>query len=293
MLPRELIRRIRRLEIATRQVVSALLAGQYHSVFKGRGMAFSEVRPYQPGDDIRSIDWNVTARTSAPHVKVFTEERELTVMLLVDVSASEEFGSRGTRKSEMAAEVAAQIAFSAIANNDRVGLLLFSDRVEKVIPPKKGRKHVLRLVSDILSFVPQGRGTDLPGAVAWLGRVTKRRTVAFLVSDFLFEGYEAPLRTARLKHDVIPVVLRDPMEEAFPALGLVEVEDPETLQRALVDTSSARVRAQFLGAMTRARMDRARAFRKLELDSVELRAGEDHGEALVRFFRARARRLAA
>ena len=293
MLPRELIRRIRRLEIATRQVVSALLAGQYHSVFKGRGMAFSEVRPYQPGDDIRSIDWNVTARTSAPHVKVFTEERELTVMLLVDVSASEEFGSRGTRTSELAAEVAAQIAFSAIANNDRVGLLLFSDRVEKVIPPKKGRKHVLRLVSDILSFVPKGRGTDLPGAVAWLGRVTKRRTVAFLVSDFLFEDYEAPVRTARLKHDVIPVVLRDPMEEAFPSLGLVEVEDPETLQRALVDTSSARVRARFLAEVTRARMERSRIFRKLELDSVELRAGEDHGEALVRFFRARARRLAA
>jgi uncharacterized protein (DUF58 family) len=293
MLPRELIRRIRRLEIATRQVVSTLLAGQYHSVFKGRGMAFSEVRPYQPGDDIRSIDWNVTARTSAPHVKVFTEERELTVMLLVDVSASEEFGSRGTRKSEMAAEVAAQIAFSAIANNDRVGLLLFSDRVEKVIPPKKGRKHVLRLVSDILSFVPQGRGTDLPGAVAWLGRVTKRRTVAFLVSDFLFDGYEAPLRTARLRHDVIPVVLRDPMEEAFPSLGLVEVEDPETLQRALVDTSSVTVRAHFHAAVSRARSERSRIFRKLELDSVELRAGEDHGEALVRFFRARARRLAA
>jgi uncharacterized protein (DUF58 family) len=293
MLPRELIRRIRRLEIATRQVVSTLLAGQYHSVFKGRGMAFSEVRPYQPGDDIRSIDWNVTARTSAPHVKVFTEERELTVMLLVDVSASEEFGSRGTRKSEMAAEVVAQIAFSAIANNDRVGLLLFSDRVEKVIPPKKGRKHVLRLVSDILSFQPEGRGTDLPGAVAWLGRVTKRKTVVFLVSDFLFDDFEAPLRTARLKHDVIPVVLRDPMEEAFPALGLVEVEDPETLQRALVDSSSASVRAHFLGVVSRARAERSRTFRRLELDSVELRAGEDHGEALVRFFRARARRLAA
>lgn len=293
MLPRELIRRIRRLEIATRQVVSALLAGQYHSVFKGRGMAFSEVRPYQPGDDIRSIDWNVTARTSAPHVKVFTEERELTVMLLVDVSASEEFGSRGTRKSEMAAEVAAQIAFSAIANNDQVGLLLFSDRVEKVIPPKKGRKHVLRLVSDILSFVPQGRGTDLPAAVAWLGRVTKRRTVVFVVSDFLFDGYEAPLRTARLRHDVVPVVLRDPMEEAFPALGLVEVEDPETLQRALVDTSSASVRAHFQAVVGQARAERTRIFRRLELDSVELRAGEDHGEALVRFFRARARRLAA
>ena len=293
MLPRELIRRIRRLEIATRQVVSALLAGQYHSVFKGRGMAFSEVRPYQAGDDIRSIDWNVTARTNSPHVKVFTEERELTVVLLVDVSASEEFGSRGTRKSEMAAEVAAQIAFSAIANNDRVGLLLFSDQVEKVIPPRKGRKHVLRLVTDILSFRPEGKGTDLSGALAWLSRVTKRRTVLFVVSDFLLEGYETPLRTARLKHDVVPVVLRDPMEEAFPALGLVEVEDPETGQRALVDSSSPAVRRSFQTAVTRARAERTRIFRKLELDSVELRAGEDHGEALVRFFRARARRLAA
>jgi uncharacterized protein (DUF58 family) len=293
MLPRELIRRIRRLEIATRQVVSALLAGQYHSVFKGRGMAFSEVRPYQPGDDIRSIDWNVTARTNSPHVKVFTEERELTVVLLVDVSASEEFGSRGTRKSEMAAEVAAQIAFSAIANNDRVGLILFSDRVEKAIPPKKGRKHVLRLVTDILSFRPEGRGTDIAAALGWLNRVTKRRTVAFLVSDFLFHGYEASLRTARMRHDVVPVVLRDPMEELFPALGLVEVEDPETGERAVVDSSSPRVRRAFQSAMGAARAERTRVFRKLELDSVELRAGEDHGEALVRFFRARARRLAA
>lgn len=293
MLPRELIRRIRRLEIATRQVVSALLAGQYHSVFKGRGMAFSEVRPYQPGDDVRSIDWNVTARTNSPHIKVFTEERELTVVLLVDVSASEEFGSRGTRKSEMAAEVAAQIAFSAIANNDRVGLILFSDRVEKVIPPKKGRKHVLRLVSDILSFRPEGRGTDMAAALGWLNRVTKRHTVAFLVSDFLFRGYEAPLRTTRMRHDVVPVVLRDPMEESFPALGLVEVEDPETGERAVVDTSSPRVRRAFQAAMGQARGERTRVFRKLELDSVELRAGENHGEALVRFFRARARRLAA
>jgi uncharacterized protein (DUF58 family) len=292
MLPRELIRRIRRLEIATRQVVSALLAGQYHSVFKGRGMAFSEVRPYQPGDDIRSIDWNVTARTNSPHIKVFTEERELTVVLLVDVSASEEFGSRGTRKSEMAAEVAAQIAFSAIANNDRVGLLLFSDRVEKVIPPKKGRKHVLRLVSDILSFRPEGRGTDMATALSWLNRVTKRRTVVFLVSDFLFQGYEAPLRTARMRHDVVPVVLRDPMEESFPALGLVEVEDPETGERSVVDTSSPRVRRAFQAAMEASRAERSRVFRRLELDSVELRAGENHGEALVRFFRARARRLA-
>ena len=199
----------------------------------------------------------------------------------------------GTRKSEMAAEVAAQIAFSAIANNDRVGLLLFSDRVEKVIPPRKGRKHVLRLVSDILSFRPEGKGTDLSLALGWLSRVTKRRTVLFVVSDFLLEGYETPLRTARMKHDVVPVVLRDPMEDAFPALGLVEVEDPETGERALVDSSSPAVRGAFQAAVARARGERTRVFRKLELDSVELRAGEDHGEALVRFFRARARRLAA
>ena len=293
MIPQEVMRTIRRIEIRTRRLVNQGMGGEYHSVFKGRGMEFSEVREYQPGDDVRTIDWNVTSRTGTLHVKKFVEERELTVVLLVDVSASEEFGSRGTRKSEMAAEVAAQIAFSAIANNDRVGLLLFSDRVEKVIPPRKGRKHVLRLVSDILSFRPAGKGTDLSLALGWLSRVTKRRTVLFVVSDFLLDGYEAPLRTARMKHDVIPVILRDPMEEAFPALGLVEVEDPETGERALVDSSSPMVRRAFQAAVTRGKAERTRVFRKLELDSVELRAGEDHGEALVRFFRARARRLAA
>src|SRR5690349_4690734 len=185
MLPRELIKRIRKLEITTRKVVTDTLAGQYHSVFKGRGMAFSEVRQYQPGDEIRTIDWNVTARMNEPYVKVFTEERELTVMLLVDVSASKEFASKGQSKSEIAAEVAAQIAFSAIANNDRVGLILFSDRVEHVIPPKKGRKHVLRLVTEILSFRPKGRGTDLSAGLNYLSRIAKRKTVTFLISDFL------------------------------------------------------------------------------------------------------------
>jgi uncharacterized protein (DUF58 family) len=293
MLPKELIRRIRRLEIRTRKVVADTLAGQYHSVFKGRGMAFSEVRPYQPGDEIRTIDWNVTARMHEPYVKVFTEERELTVMLLVDVSASEGFGSQGRAKAEVAAEVAAQLAFSAIANNDRVGLVLFSDRVEKLIPPKKGRKHVMHVVSDILTFRPQGRGTDLSVGLTSVQRLAPRRAVTFLVSDFLTGGYEKPLRLVARRHDLVPVVLTDPLEAAFPSLGLVDMEDPETGERVLVDTASPAVRGTFARAMQARREERRRLFKKLELDHVELEAGKDHAAALTRFFRARARRQAA
>ncbi|QDE92262.1 hypothetical protein BHS06_26630 [Myxococcus xanthus] len=293
MLPKDLIRRIRKLEIRTRKVVSDMLAGQYHSVFKGRGMAFSEVRQYQPGDEIRIIDWNVTARMDEAYVKVFTEERELTVMLVVDVSASKEFGSRERTKSEVAAEVAAQIAFSAIANNDRVGLVLFSDRVEKVVPPRKGRTHVLRLVSDILTFQPEGRGTDLAAGLNYLTRVAKRKAVTFLISDFQAHDYEKPLRLVGRKHDLVPVVVADPLEEAFPRLGLVDMEDPETGERFVVDTSDPRVRGRFARAMQAARDERRKLFKKLELDHVELRAGDDHGKALANFFRARARRMAA
>jgi uncharacterized protein (DUF58 family) len=293
VLPKELIRRIRKLEISTRKVVSDMLAGQYHSVFKGRGMAFSEVRPYQPGDEIRVIDWNVTARMQDTYVKVFTEERELTVMLLVDVSASEEFGSKGRTKAEICAEVAAQIAFSAIANNDRVGLILFTDRVEKAIPPKKGRQHVLRLVSEILAFTPEGKGTDLEVALTYLSHVAKRKAVTFLVSDFLATDYEHALKIVARRHDLVPVVVGDPMEEAFPAVGLVELEDPETGARVLVDTSDPGVRGEFQRHMRTRREERQKLFAKLELDSVELRAGDDFGWALVRFFRQRARRAAA
>lgn len=293
MLPKELIRRIRKLEITTRKVVSDVLAGQYHSVFKGRGMAFSEVRQYQPGDEIRIIDWNVTARMNDAYVKVFTEERELTVMLVVDVSASKEFGSRSRSKSEIAAEVAAQIAFSAIANNDRVGLVLFSDRVEKVIPPKKGRKHVLRLITDILAYVPQGKGTDLSAGLNYLSQVAKRKAVTFLISDFLADSYEKPLRIVGRRHDLVPVVISDPMEHQFPRLGLVELEDPETGQRLIVDAADPLVRGNFALAMRRIAEERRRLFKKLSLDHVELDAGADHGAALARFFRARARRMAA
>ncbi|MBU8899282.1 DUF58 domain-containing protein [Corallococcus sp. H22C18031201] len=293
MLPKDLIRRIRKLELRTRKVVSDMLAGQYHSVFKGRGMAFSEVRQYQPGDEIRVIDWNVTARMNEAYVKVFTEERELTVMLLVDVSASNEFGSKDRTKAEVTAEVAAQIAFSAIANNDRVGLILFSDRVEKVVPPRKGRTHVLRLVSDILTFRPEGKGTDLSAGLSYLRRVAKRKAVTFLVSDFLAKGYEKPLRLVGRKHDLVPVVIEDPLEQAFPRRGLVEMEDPESGERFVVDTSDPGVRGRFARAMQAARDERRQLFKKLELDHVELKAGDDHGKALVQFFRARARRMAA
>jgi uncharacterized protein (DUF58 family) len=293
LLPKDLIKRIRKLEITTRKVVSDYLAGQYHSVFKGRGMAFSEVRQYQPGDEIRIIDWNVTARMNDTFVKVFTEERELTVMLVVDVSASQDFGTRSLSKSEVCAEIAAQIAFSAIANNDRVGLILFSDAVEKVIPPKKGRKHVLRVVSDILSHRATSRGTDLNVGLNYVSRLAKRKAVTFLISDFLAHNFETSLRIVGRKHDLVPVMISDPLEDAFPTLGLVNFEDPETGERILVDTSRRSVRAQFEKAMRARRDELRKLFKKLELEHVELHAGEEYAAALARFFRARARRMAA
>jgi uncharacterized protein (DUF58 family) len=293
MLPRELIKRIRRLEITTRKVVSSVLSGQYHSVFKGRGMAFSEVRQYQPGDEVRTIDWNVTARMNDTYVKVFTEERELTVMLLVDVSASGSFGSGERSKAELSAEVAAQIAFSAIANNDRVGLVLFSDRIEKVVPPRKGKSHVLRLITDILTTKPKGHGTNLNEALTYLSHVAKRKTVTFLVSDFLAQDYEKGLRIVGRKHDLVPVVVNDPFEEKFPALGVVDLEDPETGERMTVDTSDPRVRGRFQKFMAQQREDRNKIFKRLQLDSVELRAHEEYALALQKFFSARAARMAS
>jgi uncharacterized protein (DUF58 family) len=293
VIPKDLIKRIRRLEITTRKVVSSVLSGQYHSVFKGRGMAFSEVRQYQPGDEVRTIDWNVTARMNDAYVKVFTEERELTVMLLVDVSASGSFGSSERSKAEISAEVAAQIAFSAIANNDRVGLVLFSDRVEKVVPPRKGKSHVLRLITDILTTRPQGHGTDLNAAMTYLTHVAKRKTVTFLISDFFATRYEKSLRIVGRKHDLVPVVVNDPFEEKFPSLGIVDMEDPETGERATVDTSDPRVRGRFTRFMQQQRDQRNRLFKRLQLDSVELSAHEEYGRALQKFFSARAHRLGA
>jgi len=293
MLDRDLLRRIRRLEITTRKAVTDALAGQYHSVFKGRGMAFAEVRPYQPGDEVRTLDWNVTARTGEPYVKVFTEERELTVLLLVDVSASGDYGSRERSKSELAAELCAQIAFSAIENGDRVGLVLFSDRLEKVVPPKKGRKHVLGLIAEVLTFKPEGRGTDLSAGLDALLKAQKRGAVVFLLSDFLADGYERALKIASRRHDVIPVAIHDATELQLPDAGLIELEDPETGERLVVDSSDPKVRADYARWAQTAQQQRTHLFRRLRLDALELKAGEDPSPALHRFFQQRARRQAA
>jgi len=290
-LSKELIAKLRHLEIHTKKLVSDMLAGQYHSVFKGSGMAFSEVRPYQPGDDIRRIDWNVTARMQEAFVKIFSEERELTVFILVDVSSSLQFGSRVQSKAEVCAEVTAQIAFSAIANGDRVGALLFSDRIEKLLVPKRGRKHVMRLISDLMSHTPTGVRTHLSLALTALSHALSRRSVVFIVSDFLDEGFEDKLKVASKKHDLIPVLIEDPFERAFPAVGLVSFEDLETGERMRIDTSDPAVRKHFQRQREERTHAREQLFKKLNIDSVVLSPGEANGLALQQFFRARARRL--
>src|SRR6266545_1698421 len=253
MLPRDIVRQVRRLQIRARRAVEDLLGGEYHSVFKGTGIAFEEVREYQPGDDIRAIDWNVTARMGHPFVKRYVEERELTVVLAVDCSGSQAFGSRFQQKREVAAELAAVLAFSAIANNDKVGLVQFTDRVERFVPPRKGTRHVLRLIRDILFFQPKHRGTSLREGLDYLNRVLRRRTIVFLLSDFLDRGHEKALKRTGRRHDLIAVRITDPREEELPAVGLLELEDAETGARLLVDSGSRRVRTAFAEAARRRR----------------------------------------
>ena len=231
MIPREILKKVRHIEIATKGLVNEVFSGEYHSVFKGRGMTFAEVREYQYGDDIRSIDWNVTARAGTPFVKIYEEERELTVVLVVDVSASGNFGTQERMKGEVAVELSAVLAFSAIKNHDKIGLILFSDRIEKFVPPRKGRRHVLRVLRELLFHKPEGRGTDIGGALEYLSRVVPRRSVVFLVSDFLGTGFSRPLSVAGRRHDLIAVRMRDPRESEIPPVGLVEMEDPETGER--------------------------------------------------------------
>ncbi len=289
---RELLKKIRKIEIVTNRQVNEQLAGQYHSVFKGRGMSFDEVRQYQPGDEIRFIDWNVTARSSDVFVKRFVEERELTVMLLVDVSASLRFGTHAQYKREVAAELAALLAFSAIKNNDRVGLILFSDRPELYVPPKKGKKHVLRLITEVLSFEPGRRQTDLDAALSYLSRVAKRRAISFVVSDFHtpFDDYERSLRIAARRHDVVPIIVRDAMERELPNLGLVPTQDLETGETVWLDTASARVRSHY-ARETAARHDALIAsLRRLKLDAVNVETGGGYVRAIVQFFQLRAKR---
>jgi len=289
-IPRELLKKIRKIEIFTSKLVNDQLAGQYQSVFKGRGMAFSEVRQYQAGDDVRLIDWNVSARMNEPYVKIFVEEREMTVILLVDMSASGLFGSRLQSKREVAAEVAALVAFSAIKNNDRVGLIVFTDEIELFVPPKKGKKHVLRVISEILTFEPKSPRTDVRAGIDFLGKIARRRAVAFLVSDFLADGWQQAMRVAAKKHDLVPVVIADPMEETLPDVGFMTVEDLETGDVLEFDTGGPEAR-EYEALVKRRAADRAALLRRMSIETVDVQTDKPYVDALVAFFRAREKRM--
>jgi uncharacterized protein (DUF58 family) len=291
MLPQEILRQIRRLHLKARREVEDILGGEYRSVFKGTGIAFEEVREYQPGDDIRTIDWNVTARMGHPFIKRFVEERELTVVLVVDASGSMEFGTQVQSKREVAAELAAVLAFSAISNNDRAGLLLFTDRIERFVPPRKGARHVLRLIRDILFFQPTQAGTFIGEALDYLNRVVRRRAVVFVLSDFCARGYEQALKRTGYRHDLIAVRLSDLREQELPPVGLLEVEDAETGARALVDTGSKVVRSAYANMANRRRADFLQLARSAGIDVIEAGTDGRHLDALTRFFRLRERRL--
>jgi uncharacterized protein (DUF58 family) len=289
---KELIARIRKIEIVTTRKVNEQLAGQYHSVFKGRGMSFDEVRPYQAGDEIRFIDWNVTARSTEPFVKRFTEERELTVMLLVDASASLRFGSNVQLKREVAAELSALLAFSAIKNNDRVGLAMFTDHVEHIVPPKKGKKHVLRLVSDVLRHRPTSRQTRIDDALGWMTRTAQRKSICFVVSDFQqpIATWETALRIVARRHDLVPILIGDAMEQELPRMGLVLAQDLESGREVWVDTDSRRFRERYAAAARAQRTAVKDLFRKLKLDAIEVDTGGSYARAIVQFFELRSRR---
>jgi uncharacterized protein (DUF58 family) len=323
MIPREILKKIRQIEIRTNRIVTESLAGAYHSVFKGQGMNFDEVREYQPGDDVRAIDWNVTARMNHPFIKKFVEERELTLMLVVDVSGSGLFGSRGQSKRELAAEIASVLAFSAIRNNDKVGLILFSDEVEKFIPPRKGRSHVLRVIREVLFFEPKRRGTDLNQALEFLLRVQNHKAITVIVSDFLGSPVAATsssrrktgdggvaatrrphmmsleslvqssftrLRQTNRKHDVVAVQISDPHELELPNLGRLVFQDAETGQIVEVNTGDARKRAAFAERQAKSQEETARAFRRAGIDAMQLRTDENYGPTLARFFETREKR---
>ncbi len=290
--PREILKKIRQLELKTRGMVNTAFSGQYRSVFKGRGMNFEEVREYQPGDEVRAIDWNVTARMGDAFIKKFTEERELTVMLVVDVSASGEFGSVNLSKRELAAEVACLFAFSAIRNNDKVGCILFSDHVELYIPPAKGRGHCLRIMREILFFEPKGRGTDIAGALVNLNRVMHRRAVVFLLSDFQAPDFRKPLSVASRRHDLVAIPIIDPREMELPDIGNVVLEDAETGERLVVNTSDRKSRVRYAEYMASLHESLPGTFARYGVDTISLQTDADYVPALRRFFRNRERRMA-
>ena len=290
MIPRELFKKIRKLEIRTKGLVSNIFGGEYHSAFKGQGMEFAEVRPYQFGDDIRSIDWNVSARYSETYIKIFEEEREQTVILAVDISGSEDFGTVYKFKREVAAEICAIVAFSAIQNNDKVGLLLFSDRVELFVPPKKGRRHVLRLIRDLFAHERTSRKTDLSPALNHLLHVLNRRSIVLLVSDFMDSDFEAPLRALSRRHDTVAVHLLDPREIELPPVGLLELTDAETMENIVVDTGSSRVRDAFAEEAADRQLEVEQLMLKARVDRIPIVTSENYVEPLIRFFRYRHRK---
>jgi uncharacterized protein (DUF58 family) len=292
MIPKEILKKVKRIEISTRGLVNEVFSGEYHSVFKGRGMEFAEVREYQIGDDIRNIDWNVFARSGSPYVKVFDEERELTVMLMVDVSASGNFGTASQLKGEVAAELCAVLAFSAIKNNDKVGLMIFSDKIEKFIPPRKGKQHVLRVIREILYFKPEDAKTDLSIALEYLNRVIKRRSIVFIISDFLTENYEKALQVANKKHDIISIDIIDPREVEMPNVGFLELEDAETGETVLIDTGSTEIRETFFSESQEERDKREKFFKSIGVDNINILTDRSYVEPITKFFRMRAKRMA-
>ena len=290
--PPEILRQVKLIELRTRGLVNSLFTGEYRSVFKGQGMEFSEVREYQPGDEVRTIDWNVTARMRRPFVKRYIEERELTVMLAVDLSGSERFGTVKRFKSELATELAAVLAMSAVRNNDRVGIVLFTDRIEYVLPPRKGRKHVLRILRDILTYEPVGKGTDIAGIASYLARTLPQKTIIFLISDFDAPNVERPLKILAQRHDVVAVTVEDPSERDLPDVGLARFVDPETGQTFEIDTSSRRVREGFAHHINEEREARKHLLRRLAIDEVPVRTDGNYIEPLLKFFRSRETQVA-
>jgi len=289
--PPEVLRQVRLIELRTRRLVNSLFAGEYRSIFKGHGMEFAEVREYMPGDEVRSIDWNVTARMGRPFVKRYIEERELTVMLAVDLSGSSQFGTVSRFKAEMATELAAVLTMSAVRNNDRVGVLLFTDRVEHVVPPGKGRRHALRIIRDVLVHQPVGKGTDIGGALEYLNRMLPHRAIVFVISDLLDAGLERPLKFLSQRHDVVVAPLEDPSEWVLPDIGVARFIDPESGQVVSVDTSDHSVRESFRKAADDERASRRQLLRRLAIDEVPVNTRDGYLEALLRFFRARGTRV--
>ena len=291
MIPTEIIKKVRHIEIRTRGLVNDLFGGEYHSVFKGRGMSFSEVREYYPGDDIRLIDWNVTARSSFPHVKIFEEERELTVYLIIDISKSGDFGTLDKYKNEIAAEIAAVLGFSAIKNNDKVGLIMFSDKIEKYVPPKKGKSHVLRVVRELLYHKSEGQKTSINNALDFLLKVAKRRSVVFLISDYIDHDYWKSLKIANRKHDLIGIKVSDIAESYIPNLGLLKIHDPESNQEFWVDTSSKSDRLNFSNNQLDASNNFKKECDKIKFDLIQIDTNEDYVDPLMSFFKGREKRI--